>query len=301
MREQVAEIEWEQGTLSGVVTLPREGRAPDAQPAVVFLNAGFLQRVGPNRLHVRLARALAAEGLLCLRLDFAGIGDSPARRDALAYGAAQVEETRRAVDYLQRQFGVSRFVPAGVCSGADVAFVTTVGDERACGAILLNPTVAPPDAGARTQRAVGLQIRMRYYRKKLFDHRSWRRLLTLQSNYRGLARTLLGTAVARRGAPAPAAPEAGPAANLRHLRERQVPVLALYSEGSEALDLFRLAFGSDMEPVREAYPNLALDVIDDVDHVFTPLWSQEWLEDRICAWARECLVEVSVGDPAGHR
>ena len=51
--------------------------AVTAPPTVVLLNAGIVHRVGPNRMHVLLARALAAAGIPSLRFDMSGIGDSP--------------------------------------------------------------------------------------------------------------------------------------------------------------------------------------------------------------------------------
>ena len=43
--------------LIGTVTLPEDGRRADV--AVLWLNSGVIPRVGPHRLHVRLARAVA--------------------------------------------------------------------------------------------------------------------------------------------------------------------------------------------------------------------------------------------------
>src|SRR6185503_8792569 len=47
-------------------------------PVVLLSNAGATHHVGPNRLYVMAARALAAAGLRSLRLDLPGLGDNPA-------------------------------------------------------------------------------------------------------------------------------------------------------------------------------------------------------------------------------
>ena len=65
--------------LMGIVCEP-DGPWPASRPAMIMLNAGLIHRVGPNRLHVRLARELAARGFLSLRLDLSGRGDSDPRR-----------------------------------------------------------------------------------------------------------------------------------------------------------------------------------------------------------------------------
>ena len=51
------------GRLTGILTQPRSLRDESrALPRFVFLNAGLLHRVGPNRLYTFLARELASRG-----------------------------------------------------------------------------------------------------------------------------------------------------------------------------------------------------------------------------------------------
>ena len=69
-------------SLVGIFTESSQSPAVTAPPTVVLLNAGIVHRVGPNRMHVLLARALAAAGISSLRFDMSGIGDSPSRPEA---------------------------------------------------------------------------------------------------------------------------------------------------------------------------------------------------------------------------
>ena len=87
-----------EGQLVGIVSHPCGGppRGVPA-PAVVFLNAGVLHRVGPHRLHVLLARRLAEEGFAGLRLDLGGIGDSTVSSDAPTFRESAVADTRAAM------------------------------------------------------------------------------------------------------------------------------------------------------------------------------------------------------------
>ena len=62
--------------LVGMLTEPEKSQVPADLPAFILFNAGLLHRVGPNRLHVTLARRLARRGFPVLRFDFSGIGDS---------------------------------------------------------------------------------------------------------------------------------------------------------------------------------------------------------------------------------
>lgn len=119
--------------LSGVLTEPLPGHERAGAPAVVLINSGILHKVGSCRLYVRLARALADAGFVCLRFDLSGLGDSEVRRDALSFEQSSVLETKDAMDYLQRIKGSTSFLLAGLCSGADVAHMTSLEDTRVSG------------------------------------------------------------------------------------------------------------------------------------------------------------------------
>jgi hypothetical protein len=114
----------------GLLTLPAHERP---RSAVVLLNAGLIHRVGPFRLHVRLARTLAAEGCAVLRYDQAGIGDSLASADV-----AEVDALRDVLDRVQARTGCTRFVAGGLCSAADLAWQLALADARVRGLLLLD-------------------------------------------------------------------------------------------------------------------------------------------------------------------
>ena len=124
--------------LSGVTTSPPELDTDSNCPAVILLNAGTTHRVGPNRLYVRLARHLARTGLVVLRFDLSGIGDSPVRRDDVPYPESVLLETREAMDFLAQRHGIREFVLSGICSGGATAFVVARRDPRVVGALMIN-------------------------------------------------------------------------------------------------------------------------------------------------------------------
>ena len=126
-------------TLVGIVTAPPIDATDAARPGVILLNAGLLHRIGPNRLHVELARRLAAMGLVVLRFDFSGVGDSDVRGDDLPFWETTIQETREAMTFLGKSRGPQRFVLMGLCSGAVGSFRTARVDSRVAGAVLLDP------------------------------------------------------------------------------------------------------------------------------------------------------------------
>ena len=108
-------------TLVGVVTEPDSVDESD-KPAFLLLNAGFIHRVGPNRVYVKIARCLSELGYTVLRFDLSGIGDSQASTSSESHWQRSLNETRNAMDYLRDSRQVEKFVAFGICSGADLAY-----------------------------------------------------------------------------------------------------------------------------------------------------------------------------------
>ncbi|MEO7730648.1 MAG: hypothetical protein ABIY55_06715, partial [Kofleriaceae bacterium] len=143
VRDEVLQLGSE-GQLVGIVSHPPDGaraaQGGPAAPAVIILNAGVLHRVGPHRLHVALARQIAARGNPSLRLDLGGIGDSIASSDAVTFRASAVADTRTAMTGLG---GPGRFILFGVCAGADNSIATALVDDRVAGIVLVDPHTYP--------------------------------------------------------------------------------------------------------------------------------------------------------------
>ncbi len=277
--------------LVGVVTEP-EG-APDL-PVVLLLNAGMLPRMGPNRLYVRLARRLAALGYRVLRFDFSGIGDSPASASAAPFEERALEEAGYAMDFLAGSAATARFIPMGVCSGADVAWALALADPRVVGAGLINGGFIDAERARATLDEAQARVEARYYRSRLFDPRSWARLLSGRSDWTALRRALgrtLGRADAESAAPH------GPRSDLDALLARGTRLLAVYSEGSITWDLLEVAFGPHAKTLA-AYDNVDLDYVSGCDHVFTPVSAQAALLDRVSEWATAARADWAAGSAA---
>ncbi len=143
----------EGGRLLGILTQagvpPRNARE---LPVFVFLNAGSLHRVGPSRLHVRLARELASMGFSSLRVDLAGTGDSPGR-SGLTNQQSVAADYAEIVGVLDSRIGRVPFVLAGLCSGADNSIRLSLKDPRVVGLVLLDP-ICFPDDGFRARAII---------------------------------------------------------------------------------------------------------------------------------------------------
>ncbi|HET9032646.1 MAG TPA: alpha/beta fold hydrolase [Dokdonella sp.] len=120
-----------QDDVFGILSQPQP--AADSDLCIILLNAGFIHRSGPFRLHVRLARALAASGVAAFRYDAPGVGDALTRSSE-----TQLQATRASLDALSAQFGYRRFVVGGICSAADLGWLLALADPRVVGLISID-------------------------------------------------------------------------------------------------------------------------------------------------------------------
>lgn len=187
-------------------------------PALLLLSPGVKMRVGPERLYRRMAAQFVEAGLTVLRFDFFGLGDSEGvlteelMRDVYNHIEVGrfVDDTIDAMNWMERETGIRQFILSGLCGGAITGLLTGQRDPRVVGLLALGITPvlasrsADPSLYMTRQQldAIG-----QTYLSKLGDPRAWLRILTLQSDFRLLWRSLV-----RRRQAAPPAPPPGPAA-----------------------------------------------------------------------------------------
>ena len=178
-------------SLVGVFTPAVEAHAAQSDTAFICLTAGLLHHVGPHRLHVLLARALAGRGISTLRFDLSGIGDSLARTDDLSAQQAAIEEIQDAISELESR-GFTRFILFGICSGAVQATRVALGNKKIAGLVLLN--TGSDDSSTETDAQAGAQY---YLKRSLWNPRAWKNLFTGRVKYRELVHTLFSALLGR--------------------------------------------------------------------------------------------------------
>jgi pimeloyl-ACP methyl ester carboxylesterase len=249
-----------------------------AKPSVIMLNAGVLHRVGPRRLHVILARALATRGFSTCRLDLSGIGDSRAVANHGSFRESAVADTRMTMDQLTYETGVQRFVLFGLCSGADNALATAAVDPRVVGLVLIDPpTYATLRAHARkylrraarsgllagviaAAAAVARPIVRRLRRRPQSDASSGGRQPPPKADYRKLLNDLSG---------------------------RGANILSIYSGAMRERYNHR-------EQLFELFPELRgrteVEYFGEADHVFTEVSAQARLMETVIGWLARTYV-----------
>lgn len=278
MMEEEALLLGPHKSLVGVYTPSGSGGKTDF--AVVLLNAGLIHHAGPHRLHVTLARALAARGIASLRVDLSGIGDSSVRPDGLPAQELAVREPREIMDDLAAR-GHRRFVLFGICSGARQALQAATGDPRVEGLVLINPG-SSADATESASRAAA----QFYLRRSLWSPRAWMNFFSGRVNYRRLFRSLAG-AFKRSGRGEnqdrdhdkmaiidAARRQLEPLLTrgtrvLLILSDRDAQYLSLMKGGVERLQI-------DGQPQVEMYP--------EADHLFASLAETRALVELVCRW-----------------
>ncbi|HXB57691.1 MAG TPA: alpha/beta fold hydrolase [Vicinamibacteria bacterium] len=270
----------EEKSLVAVITEP-SGALGRERPAVIFLNAGVLHRVGPNRIHVRLARELARHGFVSMRFDFSGLGDSRSRRDPTPFVESAVAETRQGMDLLASSRGAQSFLLIGICSGADNALRAAGLDERVVGTALIEPYGIP---------APGFLLYS--YRRKILNPLAWWRLLRGRSELWEMLRERTrasGEADPVPGAQSVITEAVVPSreevlAQLRRLTERGVDLCLVYSAESPAYHNYRTLLRREVRKAM-ARGRAQLEVITRTDHVFTPAAAQQRLVALLADWA----------------
>lgn len=264
--------------LLGVLTTPSEDRPADT--AVILLNAGLLHHVGPNRLHVDLARRLADQGYSALRFDLSGIGDS----ELPDSGILDIERSRQdvihAMDALSN-LGIRRYVLMGLCTGAYNAFRAALGDDRVVGCVLIDGYAYPT-----------VRSRVIHYRERIFELDRW-------IGY--LKRLFLGAPAETRTDDLivfenEVVPKERFERELGSLLDRQVALLLVYT------GLGPLIFNYPRQ-MHDAFPDLDLNSLvrvvyyPDADHTFRLPGNRRRLMDDVETWMASALssTELTAG------
>jgi pimeloyl-ACP methyl ester carboxylesterase len=279
----------EGGRVFGILSEPSGGAVRRALPAIVFLNVGANHRVGPNRMYVTLARDLAARGYLGFRFDLGGLGDSLVAngvRENRLYSKDSVGDVKAALTYLSRARGVDRFVLAGVCSGAYLAFHTALEDPRVAGQILINPQTFGWREGDSLELSVTKSYKStHHYVVAALDPAVWARALRGNVDLRGVAGVLCERYALRAGAAIQALVARGrgqtlPGTDIERafcrLSDRGVALLLVFGSNDGGLDMIEKHLGHEACKMR-GRKNVRLVIVEGADHTFTPAASQREL------------------------
>lgn len=282
-----AQIFGERAKLFGIVTEPTVPRRD--RPGIILFNVGSNHHIGPNRMTVTLARALAAHGFTALRFDIGGLGDStpaPGEPENRLYADASVGDAKAAVDFFKTATHADRFVLVGLCSGAYLAYYATLSDKRVCEQILINLQTFHWREGDSLEYVMKKSYKStRFYRHNAFSKNAWTRLLRGEINFRGIAATVVQR-VAGRAADAAKSLVSGEGAEIarafKSLSARGTSSFLIFSNEDGGIDEMERHLGPSGRKLRK-HDSFRLGFIADADHTFTPLQSRRELITEVTA------------------
>ena len=281
--------------LFGILTQPARPAPAHPHPdtAILMITVAANHRIGPNRLHVALARSWAAAGYASFRFDLAGIGDSrvatgfPGSR--LFYSNDNTKAVQSAIDGLAVN-GYKKFIAMGLCSGAYLAFQTALVDARVVGQILMNPRRLEWQADSTLQGVMQTSYKsIHYYRRALLDINVYRRTLRGEVDVKGIARRVsellkahLARALARvLGKVVHREPvEDSVFSSLKALGARGTDTLMVVGVEDDGRDYVEFHLGHRGSKLRNE-PNFQITFIEGSDHTFATPHSQQMVVEIV--------------------
>lgn len=279
----------------GALTTPADRVATTA---MLILNTGADHSIGWGRSAVDLAREMARAGFAVMRMDLAGVGETPPLPDQsgpVMYTAGASDDVTQALDWLVSQPGIEKVILVGRCSGAYSAFISAASDARVAGAFLINVRTLHWDPDLDVFQVIREPTEpLDTYKKNLADPRQLRRIfsgeLKISTIVRKLSKTL-GAIAERKLAPVlrNRSKHFRFMTIVRHrlkaLKARNAAVAFVYSRGDPGLFDLYTWLGPNARNL-PAYPNLRLVVIEDADHNLTPLPVRAEATRALLAFAR---------------
>jgi hypothetical protein len=272
------------GQLVGVLTTPSAPDADSGDLAIVIINAGIIHRTGPNRLHVRLARTIAAGGIPSFRFDLPGIGDSGTLGSTGSAFEESMTGIRAALDELSRMGVATRFALFGLCSGADLAFMTACVDPRVEGIILIDPNRIFGTWKSRLLRWGRTAARpVVWFRAMTGRYRLLRRLRDRMIGERAAAEP-------QDGVPVPSEAEARrrAAEALQGLMDRRVQLLYIVTQHYRGAYAYKRQF-HDAFPEVEMDGKITVEMLFTAHHTFPSEASRALLQRTIGGWLRSAF------------
>jgi len=260
--------------LTGIVATPKEIETD--KPAVLILNSGIMHHVGACRLSVKIARQLARKGVLNIRFDLSGIGDSAPRAGTASFHETAINEITEVMDYLEQKRGIKKFIAYGLCSGADAAYDIALADERIVGIAQIDPYC---------YRTWSWYVR--HYGPKVFKLRAWLNAIKVRTVEK---KDSLGfsKSVPEENLEMPSYIREFPsresvATGMQSLVKRGVHVYSLFTGGQSEILNHQSQFKQSLAAV-DFRGLLTVDYVPDMDHIITAPALQAYTRDTICEW-----------------
>lgn len=264
--------------LVGTLCSPAEtGSVRPGAPAVLIANTAANPRMADGRFAVCLAREMALHGVVTLRVDVSGVGDSgeqgPDDQSSVPYSDQTVTDIVAAANWLTAR-GHQEVVAFGICSGAYASLHAATRATSLGGVIAINlPRFVWP-AGMTLAEATKQRLNSsRGYLVSARNWQKWTRLLRERRDLRPIVRTLARGLFARFRLPTiqiaerlgwrpGAATERGV---MHELNRRGVGTLLVYGEFDPGINELHRHFGLAHQAFKE-WRHVRVETVAQLDH-----------------------------------
>ena len=275
----------ENDCLVGTICLPIGAKTSSASVGVILFNAGFIHRIGPHRLNVRLARRLASHGIPTIRFDLAGVGDSARAASRRTFETQAVVDLQAAMDVLGTASRTKRFSLFGFCSGAYHGYAASLIDERIVGLFIYD-----------AYRYATVKSSLNRYQMRIRQHGllravggwAWRTISAIWTRIRGRgddART------ADVGFITKGTSKAELASGLRKLADRGVKIAFVFSGGAYDIYNYRNQFFDAFNRFG-TMEFVSVEFLPELDHVATSIAGQTELMNCFEVWIKEVAPQI---------
>ena len=269
-----------------------EPRGPRSGVAVTMVpGAGYLSSSHRNRMYVRLARALAAQGHHVLRFDYHGVGESDGTVAGFSLDAPFTSDAEAAIRWVEAQ-GLTRHVLVGSCFGARTMLAAAASVRDLRGVVLVSPPVRDFERGEET----AIEWNASRLIRRLTERETMRGLLDAERRrvYRRFAATKVRELTSNRRGAGGNVSYTSPTfhAPLRDLVRRRVPVFLYFGTADGLWQHFERAREADLGPIlHDAGDLVTVDVFEGELHNFANLASQRALVESVPRWIAGALQE----------
>ncbi len=280
-------------SLSGILSYSETSKP---KFCIVYLNAGIVHKVGPNCIYVNLSRNLCMEGIWGFRFDYSGLGDNINEGDDTSSEDKKLSEIEQSIDTINKETGISKFIIIALCSSSSVALDAFKLIKAVKGAVIIDGLFLGNSGGKELIMEAIKRCRIRYYKKSLKSVIRWKKLITGKSKvlnkksihviinlfYEKLSHRFRTTTKTK---------------DVDAINQSARPILKwgeivtdkkvylIFTEGGYMYDLYNLSLKKGLI-AKSSNNNYKMEFIKNIDHTFTPKWSQEELISKIKFWLK---------------
>ncbi|MCC8397656.1 alpha/beta hydrolase [Paraburkholderia sp. MMS20-SJTR3] len=246
-------------------------------PAWLIANTAANPRMADGRFAVRLAREMARYGVVTLRVDVSGVGDSgehgPDDQSGVLYSDQTITDMASAANWLAAR-GHQEVIAFGICSGGYAALHAAMRASSLAGVVAINlPRFVWP-TGLTVAEATRQRINSsRGYLASARSWRKWTRLLRERRDLRPIARILARSIIARFRLPTIQIAERlgwRPAITtergvMQELNRRGVATLLVYGEFDPGINELHRHFGRTHQAF-DGWRHVRVETVAQLDH-----------------------------------